>query len=274
MSEAFRKVRSGEPLNIPAAAYNAFIDAALANRRNENAIGREPKQSQRDRSVVSIRNDSGIDAPRFGVLGVDGSLFVASAAGFTTQNPLIGVAPIEPTSRDAGHFGRFVITTAPIKAGAVGKALVSGVCPVMLDVESETPEPLFADIADGQIDRLNPSSSGAATIFWREGGTGVQWSIVRLGEGQKGPVFPITLTQVGGSAGDASNPTTWTYDVVGALSGETIDTAVDPTADPHQWRRPGAGQLSAATFGYAHFDGAGALVIGWINEVVEPEACA
>ena len=29
---ALRKVRTGEPLRIPAAAYNAFVDAAIANR--------------------------------------------------------------------------------------------------------------------------------------------------------------------------------------------------------------------------------------------------
>ena len=48
--DALRKVRTGEPLRIPAAAYNAFVDAAIANRASErNAIadpGRDP--SQRD----------------------------------------------------------------------------------------------------------------------------------------------------------------------------------------------------------------------------------
>ena len=32
--------------------------------------------------------------------------------------------------------------------------------------------------------------------------------------------------------------------------------------------------MIAATFGYAHFNAQGQLVLGWINEMVEQEACA
>ena len=35
MGDVFRKVRSGQPLRIPAAAYNAFVDAAVDLRRRE-----------------------------------------------------------------------------------------------------------------------------------------------------------------------------------------------------------------------------------------------
>lgn len=42
MADAFRKVRSGQPLVIPARAYNAFVDAAVAERRREQTQGGGP----------------------------------------------------------------------------------------------------------------------------------------------------------------------------------------------------------------------------------------
>jgi len=48
---------------------------------------------------------------------------------------------------------------------------------------------------------------------------------------------------------------------------------VDPTADPHKWKRPSVGWMNPATFGYAHYNGDGDLVLGWINEMVDQEPC-
>jgi len=61
------------------------------------------------------------------------------------------------------------------------------------------------------------------------------------------------------------------------VTGDTLATAVDPTASPHKWQRPSIGWMIPATFGYAHYhpDGSGGweLVLGWINETVDQEAC-
>jgi hypothetical protein len=42
MADPLRKVRPGEPLRIPAAAYNAFIDAAHLARRVDPDTLRDP----------------------------------------------------------------------------------------------------------------------------------------------------------------------------------------------------------------------------------------
>ena len=111
---------------------------------------------------------------------------------------------------------------------------------------------------------------GSAAILWRAGGTGVQWAVVRLGNARPMHVFPVELSQVGGDAGGESSPASWTYDVRGVGGGALLAEDVDPVAAPHQWRRPAASPVDAATFGYAHFqdDGEGGqeLVLGWINE--------
>lgn len=53
------------------------------------------------------------------------------------------------------------------------------------------------------------------------------------------------------------------------------DVAEDqnPVAAPHQWKRPSVGFMIPATFGHAHWNAQGELVLGWINEVAEQEAC-
>ena len=93
---------------------------------------------------------------------------------------------------------------------------------------------------------------------------------------QPGVDFRVVLNKTGGSSGSASGPTTWTY-TVSDLDGNTLTTAVNPTASPHIWRRPAIGPLVEATHGSACWiaDGSGGyqLSVGWINETLNAEAC-
>ena len=61
MSDALRKVQSGQPLVIPASAYNAFIDAALDFRQRTAHIGQGAQPAFAQASIVLVRNDSGGD---------------------------------------------------------------------------------------------------------------------------------------------------------------------------------------------------------------------
>ena len=47
MSDPLRKVQSGQPLAIPASAYNAFIDAAVDYRQRTAHIGGGSRPSRR-----------------------------------------------------------------------------------------------------------------------------------------------------------------------------------------------------------------------------------
>jgi len=274
MSDVLRKVQAGQKLVIPAAAYNAFIDAAVDYRRRTAHIGQKAEPSQRQASIVLVRNDSGGDLNRLAVLGIDSPVIdpADNEDEFKNRVALVGVTPDENT-----HEGKFVVLAEPIASGKIGRAYAAGVCPVKVDVPDEDHEYPFAEIADGVADSLKATHYGSAAILWREGGTGVQWAVVRLGKLMPMHVFPVDLTLVGGSQGDEANPATWTYDVTDVVTGDTLATAVDPTASPHKWQRPSIGWMIPATFGYAHYqpDGSGGweLVLGWINETVDQEAC-
>ena len=71
MADHMQKVRSGNPLVIPAQAYNAFIDAAEDYRRRTSLIGQKAEQSFRQASIVLVRNDSGSNQNRLAALGID-----------------------------------------------------------------------------------------------------------------------------------------------------------------------------------------------------------
>ncbi|HUW33118.1 MAG TPA: hypothetical protein VM223_16035 [Planctomycetota bacterium] len=185
MGDSLKKVQPGQPIRIPAAAYNAFIDAALDYRQRQRSAGNTPQPSFRQASIVLVQNDSGADVGRFAVLGINGPLITPAASldGFKNHLALIGVTPDTDT-----HAGRFVITGEPIKSGEIGAAYAAGVCQVQIDVTDDVHE--YADVADGDTAKLASGTSGAC-ILWKDAGAGTKWAIVRLGnsagEAEAGP---------------------------------------------------------------------------------------
>jgi len=272
--DSMMKVQTGSPLVIPAQAYNAFIDAAADYRRRTARIGQKSEPSQRQASIVLVRNDSGSDQNRLAVLGIDTPI-ISSAANEDEFKNRVALSCVTPTANT--HEGKFVVLAEPLASGKIGRAYAAGVCPVQIDVPDEDHEYSFAEIADGITDNLNAAHYGSASILWRAGGTGVQWAVVRLGKPMPVHIFPVDLTQVGGNQGDETNPATWTYDVADVVTGDMLASAVDPTASPHKWQRPSVGWMIPATFGYAHYQSDSSngydLVLGWINEMVDQEAC-
>ncbi|MCG3179670.1 MAG: hypothetical protein BIFFINMI_02011 [Phycisphaerae bacterium] len=176
MAEALRKVKPGDPLRIPAATFNAFVDAAedLRRRQHDQFTGMQP--DGRQTGVVPIKNNSGADLGRFAVLGIDGPIFTPadSEDGFKNRIALVGVTPVAPT-----HLGRFAILLEPVANGRIGQAAVAGVCVAKVDVQAE--DDGFADVKDGSAASLKSGPSGAATILWKESGAGEKWAIVRFG---------------------------------------------------------------------------------------------
>ena len=275
MSDALKKVQSGQKLHIPAQAYNAFIDAAVDYRRRTAHIGQKAEPTTRQASIVLVRNDSGSNQNRLAVLGIDTPIIdpAANDNEFKNRVALSCVTPAVDT-----HEGKFVVLAEPLATGKIGRAYAAGVCPVQIVILDEDAEAYqYADIFDTFAGGLFASPNGSASILWKEEGTGFKWAVIRLGNHQPTHIFPVDLTQVGGSQGDEETPATWTYDVLDVTTGDTLASAVDPTASPHKWQRPSIGWMIPATFGYAHYvpneSNGHDLVLGWINEMVDQEAC-
>lgn len=185
MSDAFSKVRPGEPLKIAAQAWNQVIDQVTTRPRFDAATSAAPPINFQ----VRCRNSTSGDVPRWGVLQITGILETPTGAtgAYATgpQEPgtisflsYPGVVGVTPTS-DAG--ARFVVATQPIKAGEVGMAAIDGVVQVKLDVTADDDK--FAAAKDGSVEHMTTASDGDSAVLWKGGPTGVQWGLVRIGSG-------------------------------------------------------------------------------------------
>jgi hypothetical protein len=137
-------------------------------------------------SVVSIKNNSGADRDRFDVLGLDVPIFTPSdnLDAFKSRPGLQGVSP---TLTD--HLGKFVVLLRPLTQGAIGPAIISGVVPRKVKIESTASNPLtgqswyqYADVEASTMSRLILRPYGAAQVLWKAStSTGDQWALVRIG---------------------------------------------------------------------------------------------
>lgn len=209
--DAFKKARPGDPLVIPARAYNAFIDTAQAFAAVQSRTGgRPPAVAARSSGIVTVKNNTAGNLDRFAVLGVD-DVIISPADNESEFLSRVGLVGVTPTVTD--HKGKFLILLEPLAAGAMGSAYATGVCPVKVDVSNEDDDQA-ADIADGISANLKAGSGGSAAILWRAGGTGVQWAVVRLGGGgSDSKLTPVRVFKAGGDTGDASAKCSYTYTV-------------------------------------------------------------
>ena len=67
MADALRKVKSGDPLRIPAATFNAMIDTARDYQQRKQGREQTSFPAFRQSGIVLVRNDSGSDRDRFEV---------------------------------------------------------------------------------------------------------------------------------------------------------------------------------------------------------------
>ncbi|MCE9532475.1 MAG: hypothetical protein K8T89_15345 [Planctomycetes bacterium] len=175
--DPFQPVFPGQKLEIPAPAYNAFLDAARAQRDRLVDSGRDPRVDSRQSGIIKIRNDSGSDRGRFDVLGIAGPMIYPSEDldEFQSRVAFAGVTP-----RDV-HRGRFVVLMEPLEDGAIGRAVVAGIAPVRLQNSPDQPPTSLAEMIPDSTLALRVDPHGSAQILWREESTSsLTWAVVRL----------------------------------------------------------------------------------------------
>jgi hypothetical protein len=65
MGDTLKRVKPGDPLAIPAATFNTFVDAAQDFLRRQRGIGRTPVADKPSFETVLLKNASGADPGRF-----------------------------------------------------------------------------------------------------------------------------------------------------------------------------------------------------------------
>jgi hypothetical protein len=262
----FQHVRSGEPLVISAGAYNAMLDAAQSHRNRKMTLA--PHGNGFDSLFIHVVNETGQSLQRFDVVGLKEPLETQNVDVFCNHIIFKGVTP------EKKHKGKFAVLQQDAAPNMVVRACIHGATIAKIKVSSDSENGnsklKYCDIEEGQTSYL--VSGGQTEVLWSDTSTQNRWAIIRIGSGRS-TLFPVTLEKTGGENGDDENATSWTYKVTDALSDEKLEENVDPTTSPHQWKRPNIGALTAATFGYAHYDNDNKIVLGWINEIPELAVC-
>jgi len=185
-------VRPGDPLEIGAGTFNAMIDAAKAHRASQHNVGRTTRPDLRQANMVIVKNDSGADVSRYGVLGITGPLFDPTSKPVPFHQEIVMVGD-EPDDRY--HIGKFVIAQEPIKAGELGHAMIAGVSIVQVLVPDAAAEAFdFVEMIDGESGHLAKSATGTAHVVSMESGyhaTTLKWAVISFGN-----PLPVSISWV------------------------------------------------------------------------------
>jgi hypothetical protein len=187
--DPLRRAVSGRQQRIPTEAYNAFVEAAAAERAGRFDRGTAFGDDVRQAGVIKVRNDTDDPRARGEILALGAPLVLPSAdlREFQRQVAMGGDLPDSTT-------GKFAVLIDPIAPGRIGRAVASGIAFALVEADGDTD---FADSESGNA--VLQSAAAGAQVLWREDGSGQKWAVVRL------PVSGATAVQwYGGQVATAS----------------------------------------------------------------------
>lgn len=194
--DRFKRAKPGDPLTIPAAAYNAFLDAAEDVRNQSSRPAATPRRTHGRPGTVLVRNDTGGALDVFAVLEI-GDVLVSPDDAPTDARTRTAFAASTPGDEP----GPLAITQEPLAAGAIGRALVYGVTPVRLHVSDDTHT--YAEAETGETARLASSPSAGARVLYKQSTDGETdaevWAVVYYdpASAENGPREPDETETIG-----------------------------------------------------------------------------
>lgn len=179
MGDLFRKVQSGEPFRPSAGLRNAAIDAIAWVKARERGQLSDFHSSFRDYGTILVRNNTGSDRDRFDAVGLGAPVISPddNETEFQQQVVVQAEAPVFAT-----YYDRWAVLLEPLPAGAVGTAMVYGVCPVKVNILDVTFHRWAGLLASPTAYTLASKGGGIARILWKATeATGYQWCLLALG---------------------------------------------------------------------------------------------
>ncbi|NLE60888.1 MAG: hypothetical protein GX616_21295 [Planctomycetes bacterium] len=179
MADPLKKVKPGDPLAIPAETYNTFIDVAQAFRGRQINLAGPPAIAGDNTGSILVRNASGADRGRFSILGIQG-VVIAPADNLEAFQNRIALSVGLPVAGEP-----FAVLQEPVADGSIGRAMVTGVSVVQLNILDASHGYAKAGTDPGS---LTTDTSGNARILWKESGTDLKWGVVQ---------FPVSTAGTG-----------------------------------------------------------------------------
>ena len=193
MADPFRKVNPNDPLKIPAAAYNAFIDAVQADKARQHNLGQFADADIPQTCIVKVHNQTGAELKRFNVLALRDPVISPDDNLLEFQNRRTFKGE---KSGDTPRKDRFAILMEPIAKDGIGRGVVAGVFVVQVNVVREMDA--YAELERNETGHLRSCPNGLTRILWKESGTGVKWAVVRLSERPRFAIFELVGKWIAG----------------------------------------------------------------------------
>lgn len=174
----FRQVATGDRISIAADTWNRVLRATQWAESFQRNAGAGLVRTPVDFGRAQVKNSSGVDVSRFGVLGIDSVPFTPddNEAGFLSGIKFTGD---KPTWKRAQSFA---IALEPIKDGTYGLCQFTGLVQCRL-IGSEKIK--SAGAVSDSVAYLSTLRGGSATVLYDEGDDGSptteRWGIVCLG---------------------------------------------------------------------------------------------
>lgn len=162
MSYDFRRFQAGDHLKFSVRTANEIVASAEDYARKVLTPGAEdPPEYVFAGNVIQVRNDSGSPMQRFSVAGLNGALITEAQNLQEFQNyPRFSVvAPVVPL-----HTDNFCILVEPLQPGAIGLAMISGICACQVLVGPCGP-PTWVGPLSGQPGYLVGGAGGAKVLY-------------------------------------------------------------------------------------------------------------
>jgi hypothetical protein len=218
--QAFQPMTRGEKLVVHHEEWNAFLQDHADLLKLLRAGSGETIRYARKADLCLVQNTTGNALNRFSILGIDSPLVPPA----TDEDEFAQRIAVAGTAPGGSSQGKFVVLQEPLPDGEIGLAVVAGVTPVQIYIQTGEENYGFADSKDGTTSSLVPVPVGSAQILWRESGTGLKWALVRVGNAQELEVAAGEAAE-DIAAGDSGTVTLWTV-----AAGDFAATATTVTA--------------------------------------------
>ncbi len=179
MGDPLRQVASGEPIDIAATAWNRIVRAALWVEGQQRGSGGGRIKTGQDLGRATVKNGSGVDIDRFGVLGIDSVPYTHEDNATRFLSDSIYFTGDKPTWKRPQSYA---IAQEPIADGEYGLCQFVGLTQCRL-IGSEKIKSCGA-VSDS-VAYLSTLRGGSATVLYDAGDSGSptteRWGIVCLG---------------------------------------------------------------------------------------------
>lgn len=186
MGDQFRKVQPGDPLQIPAEAWNALVDLSQHQKNQRHDQQSKNEGSSRQTTLAKVRNQTGIDLDRFSIVAL-GTPVITPTANLTEFKRQVSFQGLVP---NAGTGPRFGVLLEPLKNNFIGTAAVAG-C-VITRVSVGATVYTAAETIIGQNGYLRSVPHGPASVLWIESSGAVRWAVIRFDDANYEEIVYIT----------------------------------------------------------------------------------